>query len=307
MKYLVLILLLFLNVVYANSVNEAFRTFYESKMIDYNHCGLNIQNFLKFLKENNVQYREGYVVSVHDDFANLNHFDARWSNSQSYENGKVYFRKNWYFHVFVVIDGIAYDFSQKDAKTQDLDTYLMSSYVPRGKIKNSSIDKEYVLNLMFNQTLKIYSLVDYRENLGPIKYEGSFIEMFKRFNNPKVINENSSYETVIENFNGSVTILNPKLKTNRGELPFLTYSKEICQTLGFAGAFNDKTHYNITDGLDALKMSTQIKSNIRNPQLNVSYSYEIKKTQQRFKRDLFHIASQVTCGNLSNFTSNQKY
>lgn len=302
MRYLLISILLFSNLVYATSVNEAFKTFYENEKINYNHCGLNIQNFLKYLKENNVQYREGYVVSVHDDFANLNHFDARWVTAQFYENGKEYYRKNWYFHVFAVIDGIAYDFSQRNARTQSLETYLMSSYIPKGEIKNSSINKEKVLNSIFLQTLKIYSLNDYRNQLGPVKYEGVFIELFASFNNPKQINENTYFDNVLENKNGSFTFVNPRLETEKGEIPFLSYSKEICQTLGFAGSFSDQTQFKITDELDALKMSTRIKSNISNPKLQVSYSYEFKKTQQRFKRDLFHIATQVTCGNFSNFT-----
>ena len=76
------------------------------------------------------------MVSIHEDMGLLNHFEGRWGRRDTYENGISYNRSNWYFHVFAVIDGKAYDFSHESDQAIDFDQYLISSYLPKYKTDN---------------------------------------------------------------------------------------------------------------------------------------------------------------------------
>src|SRR5690606_308911 len=109
---------------------EAFVKFYDNEVIGSRHCGVNTQKFLLFLEEEKVSFEKGYVVSVHDDFMHLNHFDARWGSQEEYANGIPYRRSNWYFHVFAILDGKAFDFSQQGPTVLPLNQYLRQSYLP---------------------------------------------------------------------------------------------------------------------------------------------------------------------------------
>lgn len=303
MKYF-LLSFLFASSIFAN-VNNAFKAFYFNEKISFNHCGKNIQHFLKYLEEKNVTYNSGYVVSLHEPMGSLHHFDARWGKVEKYKNGIEYSRSNWYFHVFLVIDGVAYDFSQAGVRTQPLKDYLITSYLPKFETRpifmSGELTKEKMLNTHFSLKLKIYNTEDYKNKLGPVKYEGSLIEMFLKLDNPEQINSDVNYDKANVNQDGSVTVLNPSLNTENGIIPFLTYADKICHVLGFAGSFTNKFEYKITDNLDALHVYSSIKSDLTNPKLKIKYSYKIKKTNSAVKRDLFHIATKVTCGNLNNF------
>ena len=79
MKRLILSILMLLSLnLYASNINTAYEEFYNSSVISSNHCGRNIQAFLNYLDEKGVTYEKGYVVSIHEPFAALNHYDARW-------------------------------------------------------------------------------------------------------------------------------------------------------------------------------------------------------------------------------------
>jgi hypothetical protein len=167
---------------YAGSVDTAFEEFYESDEISSRHCGKNIQAFLRYLKNKNITYKSAYVVSVHENVGSLNHFDARWGSKELYQNGDQYFRSNWYFHVFIIIDNKAYDFSQTGAKSLPLSEYLKLSYLPDSKTKNiffqGVMTKDKALKSFRNLEMNIYETEAYRKNLGPAKYQGVFIELF---------------------------------------------------------------------------------------------------------------------------------
>jgi hypothetical protein len=183
MKQLILILtLLISNAVFAKSVQSAFVEFYDSPEINSRLCGVNTQKFLQYLEDENVSYDKAFVVSIHEDFAALNHFDARWGSKHKYTNGEVFSRSNWYFHVFAVIDGLAYDFSQQGKKTQPLQQYLELAYYPKseteyifflGKFTQEKAQKKYQ-----NIKMKVYNAQDYKLNLGPVRHEGVFNELF---------------------------------------------------------------------------------------------------------------------------------
>lgn len=179
--FLGILMLISLNL-YAKDITTAYQEFYNSSVISSNHCGKNIQAFLNYLDEEDVQYNKAYVVSIHEPFAALNHFDARWGSKEFYQNGDMYFRSNWYFHVFAVIDGKAYDFSQAGMKAQELKNYLNLSYLPKSKTENiffqGVMTKEKTLKGFVNLEMNIYEPESYKTNLGPAKYQGVFIELF---------------------------------------------------------------------------------------------------------------------------------
>jgi hypothetical protein len=183
MKQAFLVLtLLISNAVFAKSVQDAFIEFYDSSEINSRLCGVNTQKFLQYLKDENITYDHAYVVSVHEGVGALNHFDARWGSTHRYTNGDTFSRSNWYFHVFAVIDGVAYDFSQKGKKTLTLRRYLKLAYYPKsetqpifflGKFTVAKAQKRYQ-----NMEMKVYNAQEYRRKLGPVRHEGVFNELF---------------------------------------------------------------------------------------------------------------------------------
>jgi len=181
-KLLLGILVLISFNLYSASLETAYKDFYNSSVISSNHCGQNIQAFLKYLDERDVSYKSAYVVSVHEPYALLNHFDSRWGSKEFYKSGELYYRSNWYFHVFAVIDGKAYDFSQAGMKSLELKEYLHLSYLPKSKTENiffqGVITKESALKSFINREMNIYEAKAYKTNLGPAKYQGVFIELF---------------------------------------------------------------------------------------------------------------------------------
>jgi hypothetical protein len=183
-KKLSICLLLFTiqSVAFASSVNQAFIDFFYSEEISPIHCGVNTQKFLKYLVDNNIKYETGFVVSAHQDYLTLNHFEARWGTNEDYENGVPYKRANYYFHVFAVIDGYAYDFSQIGPTVSPLKEYLEKVYLPAYPTKKivfqGAMTRETELNKYMNMVMHIYNMDDYRKSMGPRKYSGVFIELF---------------------------------------------------------------------------------------------------------------------------------
>lgn len=179
--FAVLFLILSLNA-FALTTKQAFRQFFNNPAIDSNKCGVNTQKFLQYLQSRGVSYSRGFVVSIHEDFAALNHFDARWGSKEKYQNGIPYRRSNWYFHVFAVIDGYAYDFSQTGPKVQPLKEYLETAYLPEYATENiffqGVLTADKMLSKYKSLEMNIYELDNYRTNMGPKKYSGDFIELF---------------------------------------------------------------------------------------------------------------------------------
>ncbi len=130
----------------------------------------------------NVSYKKGRVISIHDDYAYLNNFEARWGQEEFYENGKPYSRSNWYFHVFLILDGYVYDFSNQSTKPLLLKKYL-KSYIPQG-----STEKIFIQGILTQKTelkkykkmkMHFYELSSYKEDTSGRYYSGYFQELFK--------------------------------------------------------------------------------------------------------------------------------
>lgn len=163
-------------------IDQEFTDFYHSERLMFNKCGMNIKYFLSHLKSKNIDLTGGYVVSIHEDLGLLNHFEARWGRSDTYENGVSYNRSNWYFHVFAVIGGMAYDFSHESNQAMPLAEYLKRSYIPKYRTNNifiaGKLDQKKVLEKFLEVKMKIYPLDIYEKKMGPSVYEGNFYELF---------------------------------------------------------------------------------------------------------------------------------
>jgi len=163
-------------------IKKSFTEFYHHEKIVFNKCGLNTKHFLTYLKNQNIELKNGYVVSLHEDMGLLNHFRPRWGRQDTYENGVRYNRSNWYFHVFAVIDGYVFDFSHESTKAIPLRDYLIESYLPKYKTNNifllGKVDRLKMLKKFLTIKMKVYPLKKYEKNLGPSFYEGRFIELF---------------------------------------------------------------------------------------------------------------------------------
>ena len=162
---------------------QAFKKFYYDESIDSRGCGKNIRNYLKFLSQSGVsmEVENAFVVSIHDDFADLQHFNARWGQQESYENGEVFYRSNWYFHVFLVVNNRAYDFSQKDLRSLPLSQYLEKSYLPKHKAKTffGIVDRDTQLKKFLNLRMSIYPIERYKDGQNKAFYTGPFVELFQ--------------------------------------------------------------------------------------------------------------------------------
>jgi hypothetical protein len=183
MKTLIVLSLLLISITAnALTVTQAFTNFYNNEVIDSNKCGVNTQLFIRYLNQNKVEFNSGYVVSIHEPYASLNHFDSRWGSNEEYQNGVPFRRSNWYFHVFAVIDGKAYDFSQSGPKVMPIRQYLRVAYLPAYKTKNifiqGSLTSRTQLRKYQNFEMNLYSLNEYSINYRGKFYSGEFIELF---------------------------------------------------------------------------------------------------------------------------------
>lgn len=305
------LMLLFSSNIWALTTQEAFKEFYHNEKISFNHCGVNTQLFIQYLKERNVEFKEGYVVSIHDDYATLNHFDARWGSLSRYENGEEYYRSNWYFHVFAIIDGVAYDFSQAGMKTQPVQEYLQSSYIPKSRTENifflGHFDKEKALKKYQYMQMKIYDLHSYADNMGPIKYDGLFIELFgaktplvSEFDISSIPSDRTFSD--IELAEETVTIYDPKLTIEGEEIGLLAYETKICQAFGFVGSMPEYTELSITDKMPALYLYTSFVTDnpmVLGPVDQVRVSHNMRETMGSVERNYFHHAKKVVCSSFS--------
>lgn len=163
-------------------IDQEFTRFYQSERLASNKCGVNIKYFLSHLKSKNIDLTGGYVVSIHEDMGPLNHFEGRWGRPDTDENGVSYNRSNWYFHVFAVIDGMAYDFGHESNQAMPLAEYLKRSYIPKYRTNTifiaGKLDQKKVLEKFLEVKMKIYPLDTYENKMGPSVYEGKFYELF---------------------------------------------------------------------------------------------------------------------------------
>lgn len=319
MKLLFLAIAL-LTTIHANamSVKDAFRSFYNDSKISSNHCGQNIHYFIQYLKRNNVRFNSGYVVSLHDDFAALNHFDARWGSKETFAEGGVYYRSNWYFHVFAVIDGVAYDFSQREMQTQELEDYLMKAYIPKGTTENifflGRLNKQKAMQAHVNMKVKIYPLEGYGANYGPTIYEGTSIELINYALGNRMISQETKFDKFSTtqqskkfNTDGTITIKYPKLITEHGTLPIMADAAKLCRTYGFFGAIANKTEHEVSDEMTMLKIYSSLKK--ENPEnltsRDITVSYQKSKTVGGVpSQPLLHYAKSVTCSDLYTVLNN---
>lgn len=330
MKTLFLIFIMFLTgLAQANSTafQREFKDFYNSTAIDSNKCGLNIQRFLKHLSRKGYELNDGYVVSLHEDTGYLNHFNARWGSKESYTNGTNYKRQNWYFHVFAVLEGRAYDFSQASQDSYSLREYLERSYLPRYETQNifllGKVDRKIMLQKYLNFKFRLYRLRDYKNNLGPILYEGDFFELFQfvgvdpvpRNLNNNVRNippfkkdaygafltgESTDYvkaKNLVKN-NGLYYYTYPYVFLNGERYPIKFEPKSICQALGHFGTFPALSkEVELTRKMAPL---VDISGSLypKTPQVNVSedikvgFRYVLNNQHWNYK-----IASKLVCGN----------
>ena len=268
MQFILALLLLSPLTVFSSEITEKeFNLFYDNEILVSNKCGLNTKHFLTHLKNKGVDLKQtkGFVVSIHEDMGLLNHFEGRWGRRDTYENGISYNRSNWYFHVFAVIDGKAYDFSHESGQAIDFDQYLISSYLPKYKTDNifllGRVTKDDLLKKFLNIKLNIYPLDDYEKDLGPAIYRGSFSDLFEYYgvSTPKYSPESNTENiptykkeafgnfklgetTQFYEIENAVSVQygqlykNIELNLNGDFYPMVGKDHQLCQTLGFTGS-----------------------------------------------------------------------
>ena len=179
-------------------IKKSFKSFFDGDKVEPSKCFDNIQFFLEELFENEKNLK-GFVVGF-DHGPDIHHLDARWSDGShwdteskkyiqdEWENGKIFNLKNYHNHYFLVIDDLAYDFSQAGKKSQTLRSYLQTSYLPpKGyKSKTSYLIVGHLDRLKaessLNQTkMFIYSVDEYSQEGRRAKpiYTGKADDLFK--------------------------------------------------------------------------------------------------------------------------------
>lgn len=306
--FIISLLFLFASISHALTVKEAFKKFYNHESISSRHCGKNIHFFLKYLKENNVRYKSGFVASIHEDEVSIPHFDGRWATNKKYPSGESYYLSKWSFHVFVVIDGIAYDFSQREAKTQSLLDYLETSYIPKGETEilsvSGSLNKVKAYTKYLNTKLKVYELDDYAKNFDPTIYEGSFIELFRYAEGDPIIsrstvNNKLDFKSAKEIGSGIWSFTDPFGHEDNHQYPLRADPLPICRGFGFWGSITEGLKYEVSDKREILKVYSFIPSiNYKEAETKIfpiGFNKELSDGTI-VDQPLFHYASKVVCG-----------
>lgn len=296
----------------AETVQEAFREFYTAPEISGNHCGQNVRHFLNYLNKREVKYRSGFVVSIYDDYGFLHHFDARWGDEEKYLNCETYLHQNWFFHVFAVIDGMAYDFSQSGPKVQPLHEYLKTAYLPASATEklpfHGVLKPETSFEEQFNRKMQIFKIEDYRKSYGAAAYEGTFIELFA-FSQGKRMRSDASmtrenYKAVDDgrttSRSGGVTISNPRLQVPAGELPLQADPIDICRAFGFFGSVSSELKFKVSDGQRMLRIYSSLRDAVPWPAADdIRISYQERTTSGSTPHiPSSHFATSVTCSDL---------
>lgn len=108
-------------------------------------------------------------------------------------------------------------------------------------------------------------------------------------------------DKIIELGDGSVKIVNPRLKTVNGTFPIMAYTNKICQAFGYMGGSPKQVELTISDKEKVLYLYTTISSkdyNKINPDSDIRVSYQFKETMGSVERFHFHYAKSVVCSNL---------
>lgn len=305
---------------FANEVTKAFEEFYDNDIINFRLCGQNTHNFLKYLDEKGIKYNSAHVVSMHEPaLAGVRHFDARWGKTTKYQNGESFEYSNWYFHVFAIIDGYAYDFSQGGMKAQRVKDYFETAYLPKydtekllftGVITKEKMFKEYK-----NMKLLIHDAKGYAKDYGPVIYEGTVLEYFNylqgvsnEYSN-EVLKYNVDYFDSWVNADNSVTILNPTLTQDGSTYPLIADGKNICRAFGYLGTVDSKLEYHVDDTKTqkAFKLSSSFL-NSKDRVIKTSDIYVRAKIDETMvgipHQPLFHVATKVVCSDLVSVLSN---
>ncbi len=165
-----------------DNIKAAFKKFYNSEIIDPIGCNDNIQNFLKYLDENNIDYKDGHVIEVYEPVQRLFFYNARWGQEKLYQNGVNYFGSNWYFHVFFVHRNKVYDFSLRGSKIPTLKNYLNQGFLPKFPTKKllfwGVITKKSTLKEFKKMKMKIFDPEAYSYDQSGFLRKGNFIDLF---------------------------------------------------------------------------------------------------------------------------------
>lgn len=116
-----------------SKIDHHFEDFFYSKEISSRHCGENISKFMKYLGNKNLNIHDQVTIVYMESpqhawsFGDVMAVKARWGKVHS--NGIMH--SNFYFHVFAIYDGRAFDFTFEDRPTiLNVNDYLYAMYVP---------------------------------------------------------------------------------------------------------------------------------------------------------------------------------
>ncbi len=312
-----IILLVFSLNLFSSNIDVEFKKFFNSSFISDRLCKQNTYHFVNHLIDKKINLSDAYVVSVHDEFQDLNNFDSRWGRKEFYPSGEQYFRSNWFYHFFLVANGKVYDFSQADIKTESLYDYLLNSYIPKEEIKlvlGNKFNEKIAIKSFVNTKLQIHSIANFSEDLDTPIYEGSFIELFAYSSDKEMISNLTptnklelGFDRYDENENGSITIYEPYGVHENKKLGLITNPTMICKSYGFLGSVPVKSEHIVKKKQDAIKLSGSMKTSTPFDFEDGDFitSYSITETMPRVKtQPLFHIAKKVTCSDLNTVLNN---
>jgi hypothetical protein len=314
-KFIVFLSFVYSTLSLANSaVDRAFEDFFADEKISSNHCGRNIHYFLNYLERRDVRYERGYVVSIHEDYGALNLFNARWGSREHYEDGESYTRSNYFFHVFAVIDGKAYDFSKNFSPNQDVIDYLTEAYLPKKRTQNvffqGHLTPQNMKDKSFNLRMKIYSLEGYKRDYTDALYEGSFIELFKFYEGERTLSRESaageySIHYARKQFNSqyqSQTYSYPSVIHNGVERQLIANGLKTCRALGYLGAVPKFTQHEVSDNKKFYDLYASLKvdhARLDHESIRISFK-ERSSVGGVSNQPLVHYAKQVSCTSLQN-------
>lgn len=312
LKYLVTLVLFYNSFLYASTVDIAYKEFFNNEIISTRHCGQNIYHFLNFLEKKKIKYKTGYVVSVHEDFGSLNLYNARWGSEESYADGENYFRSNYYFHVFAIIDGKAYDFSKNYTEKQDAYDYIKEAYLPKKETQNIFFQgvktPEKVRDEFHFLKMSIYTLDGYKKNYGENIYQGAFIELFKYYENEPSSNREGavgdysiSYTDRVYNKKFDAMTYTYPMANHKGKnLNLIAEGTKACRALGYLGAVPMLTKHEVSDKKAFYDLYTSLspkESSLTSNSLRVSFK-EKESVGSVSNQPLLHYAKSVTCTRL---------
>ena len=214
--------------------------------------------------------------------------------------------------MFAVIDGKAYDFSQRNSKTSSIKKYLADAYLPSGTTESiifmGRLTKEKALKSHIKMSMKIYDLKDYAKNYGPVLYEGSFIELFNSLDGKPSRSFGPKYSKEVIKFDSSYKLgnsqqfTNPMMKKDGIFYPIKAESFQICRAFGFMGSINSQLEFKVSDKVKMLDLgsyfSKDVSRFISSKDIRISSSFT-ESIGDIPSGNNFHYASSVTCSDFS--------